>query len=126
MFWLLFLPFRLAFGIIADLVVLPFVLLLLPFALLLWLPFAMLRAALRLAVGLVVLPIVLTALALGLLVAGVGVALAVVVPLLPVLVIVFCIWAVVRLSGGPARSSAASRRNVVFSHWRRGPTPGAT
>jgi hypothetical protein len=100
MLWLLFLPFRLALGIIA----LPFVLILLPFALLLWLPFAILRASLRLVVGLVVLPIVLTALALGLLVAGVGVALAVVVPLLPVLVFVFCIWAVVRLSAGPARS----------------------
>jgi hypothetical protein len=54
----------------------------------------------------VVLPIVLTALVLGLLVACVGVALAVVVPLLPVLLFVFCIWAVVRLSGGPVRSSA--------------------
>jgi hypothetical protein len=106
MLWLLLLPFRLAFGIIAGLVALPFVLLLLPFALLLWLPFAILRASLRLVVGLVVLPIVLTALALGLLVAGVGVALAVVVPLLPVLLIVFCIWAVVRVSGGSVRSSA--------------------
>jgi hypothetical protein len=37
MLWLLLLPFRLAFGIIAGLVVLPVVLILLPFALLLWL-----------------------------------------------------------------------------------------
>jgi hypothetical protein len=96
MLWLLFLPFRLAFGIIAGLVVLPVVLLLLPFALLLWLPFAVLRAGLRLAVGLVVLPIALVALLLGLLA----------VPLLPVILIALCVWAVVRLAGGPVRSSA--------------------
>jgi hypothetical protein len=106
MLWLLFLPFRLTFGIIAGLVVLPFVLILLPFALLLWLPFAMLGMALRLVAGLVVLPIVLVALVLGLLAAGIGMALAVVVPLLPVIAIALCIWAVVRLAGGPIRSSA--------------------
>jgi len=96
MLWLLFLPFRLACGIIAGLLVLPFVPLLMPFALLLWLPFAILRAGLRLAVGLVVLPIVLMALLLGLLA----------VPFLPVVLIALCIWAVVRLAGGPVRSSA--------------------
>ena len=96
MLWLLLLPFRLAFGIVAGLVVLPFVLLLLPFAVLLWLPFAVLRAGLRLAVGLVVVPIVLMALLLGLLA----------VPLLPVILIALCVWAVVRLAGGPVRSSA--------------------
>jgi hypothetical protein len=103
----LLLPFRLAFGIIAGLVVLPFALILLPFALLLWLPFAILRASLRLAVGLVVLPIVLTALALGLLVAGIGAALAIVVPLLPVTLIALLVWAVVRPSrrGFPAASA---------------------
>jgi hypothetical protein len=106
MIWLLLLPFRLALGLIAGLVVLPFVLILLPFALLLWLPFAMLRAALRLVVGVVVLPIVLVALVLGLLAAGVGLALALLVPLLPVILIGSCIWVVVRLAGGPVRSSA--------------------
>jgi hypothetical protein len=105
MLWLLFLPFRLALGIIAGLVVLPFVLILLPFALLLWLPFAMLRMALRLVAGLLVLPIVLVATVLGVLAAGFGMALAVV-PLLPVIVIALFVWAVVRLAGGPVRSSA--------------------
>jgi hypothetical protein len=33
-------------------------------------------------------------------------ALAIVVPLLPVILIAFGIWAVVRLAGGPVRSSA--------------------
>ena len=70
MLWLLLLPFRLAFRIIAGLVVLPFVLILLPFALLLWLPFALMRVALRVVVGLVVLPIVVVPLVLGLIVAG--------------------------------------------------------
>ena len=104
MLWLLLLPFRLAFGIIAGLVVLPLALILLPFALLLWLPFAILRASLRLAVGLIVLPIVLTAVVFGLLVAGIGAALAIAVPLLPVILIALCIWAVVR----PRRSSPAA------------------
>jgi hypothetical protein len=100
MIWLLLLPFRLVFGIVAGLVVLPVVLILLPFALLLWLPFAMLR----LVAGLVVLPIVLVALVLGLVAAGAGMALAVVVPLLPVVVIAVGIWAVFRLTGRPVRS----------------------
>ena len=104
MIWLLLLPFRLVFGIVAGLVVLPVVLILLPFALLLWLPFAMLRMALRLVAGLVVLPIVLVALVLGLVAAGAGMALAVVVPLLPVVVIALGIWAVVRLTDRPVRS----------------------
>jgi hypothetical protein len=105
MLWLLLLPFRLAFGILAGLVVLPFLLIVLPFALLLWLPFAMVRMALRLVAGLLVLPIMLVALVVGPLAAGVGMALAVV-PLLPVIVIALCIWAVVRLAGGTVRSSA--------------------
>jgi hypothetical protein len=105
MVWLLLLPFRLTFGIIAGLAVLPFVLILSPFALLLWLPFAILRVALRLVVGLLVLPIVFVALVVGLLAAGIGMALAVAVPSLPITLVALCIWAVVRLTGGPVRSS---------------------
>jgi hypothetical protein len=113
--WLLLLPFRLAFGIIAGLVVLPFVLILLPFALLLWLPFDLMRVALRVVVGLVVLPIVVVPLVLGLIVAGIGIALAIAVPLLPIALVAFCIWALVRLTGGPVHSSpliSASSREL--------------
>jgi len=46
------------FGIVFGLIALPFVVVLLPFALLLWIPFMLVKTALRLAVGLVILPFV--------------------------------------------------------------------
>ena len=50
MFWLVTLPFRLLFGILAALVALPFAVVLLPFALLFWIPFVVLKLTVRLAV----------------------------------------------------------------------------
>jgi hypothetical protein len=97
MIWLLLLPFRLLFGVVFGLVALPFVLLLLPFALLLWLPFAILRFTLKLALGILVLPIVAVAMILGLLVGGVALIAAVLVPLIPLLALAFCVWVVWRL-----------------------------
>jgi hypothetical protein len=93
MIWLLLLPFRLLFGVVFGLVALPFVILLLPFALLLWLPFAILRFTLKLALGILVLPIVAIAMILGLLVGGVALLL----PLIPLLALGFVGWAVWRM-----------------------------
>ena len=64
MFWLLTLPFRIAFGLLFALIALPFALLALPFALLA-LPFLLLRLVIKTAVALVVLPLVLLIGALG-------------------------------------------------------------
>ena len=98
MLWLLLLPFRLAFGILFGIFMLPIVIILLPFALLLWLPFTLLRASLKLAFGLVVLPMVFVVLLLATLAAGVGLALALAVPLVPIAVVVFFIWLLTRSS----------------------------
>jgi len=89
MIWLLLLPFRLLFGVVFGLMALPFVILLLPFALVLWLPFAILRFTLKLAVGILVLPIVAIAMLVG--------GLALLVPLLPLLALAFVAWAVWRM-----------------------------
>lgn len=107
MFHLLTLPFRIVFGVLFGLLALPFALLALPFALLfavVWLPFLFLRLAIKAAVGLLVLPIVLLVAAI---VAGAlafGFAMAVLVPLSPLLLIGFLVWAVTRSS--PAASAA--------------------
>jgi hypothetical protein len=63
-----------------------------------------LRAAIKLTVGLFVLPIVFFVMCLALMVALVGLAFAVVVPLIPVLFVAFCIWAVVRATQPVARA----------------------
>ena len=93
MIWLLLLPFRLLFGVVFGLVALPFVVLLLPFALFLWLPFAILRFTLKLAFGILVLPFIVIAMMVGLLVGGV----ALFVPLIPLLALAFVAWAVWRM-----------------------------
>ena len=90
MFFLLTLPFRIAFGLF-------FGLLLLPFALL-FLPFLLLRFVIKTAVMLVVLPVVLVAVAGAMLVALLGIGLVVAIPLLPFAFIAFLVWAVMRSS----------------------------
>src|SRR5262245_13944228 len=96
MIWLLLLPFRLLFGVVFGLVALPFVLLLLPFVLLLWLPFAILKFTVKLALGIVLLPILAIIAVLGLLVGGIFVL----VPLIPLLIVGFGVWAVWRMMAG--------------------------
>jgi hypothetical protein len=86
MFFLLTLPFRIAFC-----------LLLLPFALL-FLPFLLLRVLIKALVLLVALPFVLLAVGAAMLVALIAVLFAVMIPLLPFAFVVFCIWAIVRAS----------------------------
>ena len=61
MFWLVTLPLRLLFGILAALVALPFAVVLLPFALLFWIPFVVLKLTVRLAVLVLALPLLLLA-----------------------------------------------------------------
>jgi len=63
-----------------------------------------LRLLIRTGVALVVLPFALMAAFLGLALAFVAIFFAVLVPLLPVAFLVFCVWAVVRLSSPPALS----------------------
>ena len=95
MFFLLTLPFRIFFGIVAAIIVLPLALLALPFALLL-IPFLLVRLVLKAAV--LVLPFVALAavFALGL---GLFVVLCVMLaPLLPFAVIGLIVWAIVRAS----------------------------
>jgi len=79
--------------------------LLLPLVLLFWLPFVILRFTVKLALGLVLLPIVAIVLLVGLLIGGVAVAAAVLVPLIPLLFLAFCVWVVWRLIAGSARPS---------------------
>lgn len=108
MVYLLTLPFRIVFGLFVGLLALPFALLLLPFALvgsILLLPFLLIRFFVRAAVGLVVLPFVLL---IGALVCGAllfAAALAVLVPLSPLLLVAFIVWAVTRNS----RAAIAAR-----------------
>jgi hypothetical protein len=94
--WLLLLPFRLLFGVVFGLLALPLVLLFLPFALLLWIPFMILRFALKLAVLVVVLPIVAIAVIGAMLVAGVAVFAAVLLPLLPIVLVAAGLWLLLR------------------------------
>jgi hypothetical protein len=105
MIWLLLLPFRLLFGVVFGVLALPFVILLLPFALLLWLPFALLRLTLKVIVGLVIFPIAAVIALVALLVGGIAIA----VPLIPLLVLGFCAWAVWRLVSGPAKAGHYAR-----------------
>ena len=109
MIWLLLLPFRLLFGVVFGLVALPFVILLLPLALLLWLPFAILRFTLKLAFAILVLPIVAIATIVGLLVGGV----ALLIPLIPLLALAFVAWAVWRMMSGSTSLVRPQRSDIV-------------
>jgi hypothetical protein len=82
------------FGLLA----LPFVILLLPFALLLWIPFVLLKLTLRLALGVILLPLVAVLVIAGLFVAGAA-ALALFVPIGLCLLAGAVLWALLR----PAR-----------------------
>jgi hypothetical protein len=106
MLWLLLLPFRLFFGVLVGVVALPFVLLALPFALLLWLPFALLRLAFKLVAAVVVLPFIVLAAVAGALVAGVVLVGTVLMSLLPLLLVGACAWAIWRIATRPLRASA--------------------
>ncbi len=97
MFFLLTLPFRIAFGLLCGVLFLPFMLLLVPFLLL--------RVMIKAAVGLIVLPIALVLAFAGFLIACLAVSFAVLIPLLPIAFLVFCVWAVVKLTSRPAAVS---------------------
>ena len=96
----------LALTIAAGLFLVPFGLVVLPIALLLWLVFTALRVVLRLALGVVVLPLVLFALAVGAIVAGVALALAILLPLVPFALAALFVWTILRLVSRPARHRA--------------------
>ena len=86
MLWLVTLPFRLLLGI-----------LLIPFLVLL-VPFFLLRALVKTLVALIVLPIVFVGLAIGLCLAALALSFAVVIPLLPFLLAALLFWMVVKRS----------------------------
>lgn len=90
MFFLLTLPFRIVFGLL-------FGILLVPFALL-FLPFLLLRLVIKSLVLLVALPFVLLAVGGAALFAFVAILFAVMIPLLPFAFIALCVWAIVRAS----------------------------
>ncbi|MGH9806291.1 MAG: hypothetical protein ACRD9W_03365 [Terriglobia bacterium] len=90
MFYLLTLPFRIAFGLLFGVLVLPFALL--------FLPFLLLRVLIKSVVLLVALPFVLLAVGAALLAAFVAVTFAVMIPLLPFAFVALCVWAIVRSS----------------------------
>ena len=108
---LLTLPFRLAFGVLFGILLLPFALVLLPFFLL--------RVLVKAVVGLVVLPFALLVAAAGILFAVIAVALALLVPLLPFALIALGIWALVHLASRP--SSAISHPYATLSGCQRSP-----
>jgi hypothetical protein len=93
-FCLLTLPFRIFFGVLFAILLLPFTVLLLPFLLL--------RFVIKTAVFLLVMPFVLLAAVVALGVAFVAVFFALLVPLLPIAFVVFCVWAIVRMASRPA------------------------
>jgi len=88
--WLLTLPFRIFFGVL-------FGLLLLPFALL-FLPFLLLRAVIKLTLLLVLAPIIAIVTVGALLLAGFALFLVLLLPLLPFALVGLFIWAIVRAS----------------------------
>jgi hypothetical protein len=90
MFFLLTLPFRIAFGLLCGVLLLPFALLIVPFLLL--------RVLLKSLVLLVALPFVLLAVAGAVLAAFAAVLFALMIPLLPFAFVALCIWAIVRSS----------------------------
>jgi len=80
-------------------------LLLLPFHLilgLLFLPFILLRAVFKLLAAMILLPIVLAVAFVGLLIGGLAISFAVLLPLLPFALLALFIWAIVKLVAHPA------------------------
>ena len=90
MFYLLTLPFRLFFCLLFGLIFLPFTIL--------FLPFIILRLILKAAVALFVLPIAIVTGFIGVMIALVAVAFALLIPLTPFIVIGVCVWLLTRNS----------------------------
>ena len=90
MLWLLTLPFRIFFGVLFGLLLLPFTLL--------FLPFLLLRAVIKLTFLLVLAPIIAIVAVGALLAAGFALFLVLLLPLLPFALVGLFIWAIVRAS----------------------------
>ena len=90
MLWLLTLPFRIFFGVLFGLLLLPFTLL--------FLPFLLVRAVIKLSLLLVLAPIVAIVTVGALLLAGFALFFVVLIPLLPFALVGLFIWAIVRAS----------------------------
>jgi hypothetical protein len=87
MFWLLLLPFRLVFGLLFGILLLPFFLL---------------RAAVKVAAALILFPVVFAFLLVALIVGGIGFWLVMLVPVLPLAVLALFLWTISRLFARPA------------------------
>ncbi len=87
MFWLLLLPFRLVFGLLFGILLLPFFLL---------------RAAVKVAAALILFPVVFALLLVALIVGGIGFWLVMLVQVLPLAVLALFLWTVSRLFARPA------------------------
>jgi hypothetical protein len=95
MLWLVLLPFRLFFTVVFGLIALPFVILLLPFALLLLIPLLVIKFAFRLVAAILFIPLMIIAAVGGMLLFGVA-ALAMALPLLPLVFLGFVVWLLMR------------------------------
>ena len=92
-------------AIILGIFLLPVTAVVLPLMLVFWVGFTVLRLILRLVIGALLLPILAVVVGVGVLVAGLGLALAVLVPLAPLVLAVLLIWTVVKLVNRPARTA---------------------
>jgi hypothetical protein len=86
MFGLLLLPFRLVLSLLFGILLLPFFLL---------------RAAIKVVAALILLPVVFGLLLVAMVVGGIGFWLLMLVPVLPLAVLAFFIWAISRLLARP-------------------------
>jgi len=87
MFWLLLLPFRLVFGVLFGILLLPLIIL---------------RGAVKVAAALIFFPVLLALLLVALIVGGIGFWLVMLVPVVPLAVLALLLWAVSRLFARPA------------------------
>jgi hypothetical protein len=92
-------------AIILGIFLLPVTAVVLPLMLVFWVGFTVLRLILRLVIGALLLPILAVVVGVGVLVAGLGLALAVLVPLAPLVLAALLIWTVVKLVNRPARTA---------------------
>ncbi len=90
MFHLIALPFKLAFGLLFLLLVIPFAILIVPFLLI--------RFVIKAAVLLIAVPFAVLAIIAALFVAFLAVVCVLMIPLLPFAFVALCIWAIVRSS----------------------------
>jgi hypothetical protein len=89
-FYLLTLPFRLFFGLLCGLIVLPFTIL--------FLPFLLLRLILKAVFAIVMLPFALLLGVVGIAIALIAVSFALFLPLMPFLFVAACVWLLMRSS----------------------------